>query len=42
MNSLIGIIPIVVFLAIALVVSAIVRRRVHAEGGGFAKKKNFL
>lgn len=35
MSSLIGIIPIIVFLLIALVVSAIVRRRVHAEGGGF-------
>lgn len=38
MSNLVALVPLVIFLALALAVSLVVRRRAHATGGGFVKE----
>ena len=38
MNNLVALVPLVIFLALALAVSLVVRRRAHVAGGGFVKE----
>ena len=38
MSNLVALVPLVIFLVVALAVSLVVRRRTHAAGGGFVKE----
>ena len=38
MSNLVALVPLVLFLILALAVSLVVRRRTHAAGGGFVKE----